>query len=98
MTFDLCHAGLYCNYEKSSLSEYAKTVSHLVKHMHISDAKGIDGEGVQIGDGNINFEKALSELKDSDTSWVTEIWSGHLHHGAGCRHSLHKLGKYNHLI
>lgn len=98
MTFDICHAGLYCNYEKTSLSEYAKTVSHLVKHMHISDARGIDGEGIQVGEGNINFDKVLSHLKDSDTSWVTEIWSGHLHQGAGCRHSLHKLGKYNHLI
>ena len=98
MTFDMCHAGLYCNHEHTSLSDYAKTVSHLVKHMHISDAKGIDGEGVQVGDGNIDFEKVLNELKDTDTSWVTEIWSGHLHHGAGCRHSLHKLGQYNHLI
>ena len=62
--------------------------------MHISDAKGIDGEGVQIGDGNIEFEKVLNELKEQSHSWVTEIWSGHLHHGAGTCKSLHHLSKY----
>lgn len=98
MTFDICHAGLYCNHEGISIGDYAAKVRHLVKHMHISDTKGIDGEGVQVGEGDMNFDAVFEQMKNTDTSWVTEIWSGHLHHGAGCRHSLHRLGKYNHLI
>ena len=98
MTFDICHAGLYCNHDNISLADYASKVKHLVRHMHISDAKGIDGEGVQVDEGNIDFESVFQQIKNSDTTWVTEIWSGHLHHGAGCRHSLHRLGKYNHLL
>ena len=94
MTFDMCHAGLYCNHSGVDLADYASQVKHLVSHMHISDAKGIDGEGVQIGDGNIEFEKVLNELKEQSHSWVTEIWSGHLHHGAGTCKSLHHLSKY----
>ena len=94
MTFDICHAGLYCNHSGVALSEYASKVSHLVSHMHISDAAGIDGEGVQIGGGNIQFQDVFSELKSVDFSWVTEIWSGHLHNGSGTYKSLHSLKKY----
>ena len=98
MTFDICHAGLYCNHEGISIGDYAAKVRHLVKHMHISDTKGIDGEGVQVGEGDMDFDAVFEQMKNTDTSWVTEIWSGHLHHGAGCRHSLHRLGKYNNIL
>ena len=68
-----------------------------VSHLHISDAKGIDGEGLQIGDGDIDFETLLETIENSknkDYTWVTEIWSGHLNHGSGCRKSMHNLSKY----
>ena len=94
----MCHAGLYCNHSGIALEDYTKEVKHLVSHMHISDAEGIDGEGVQIYDGNIDFQKVLGEMKDVPCSWVTEIWSGHLHHGAGTYKSLHHLNKYKKIL
>ena len=98
MTFDICHAGLYCNHSNVDLAAYAEKVKHIVSHMHISDAKGIDGEGVQIGAGNIKFHEVFGALKDKKYTWVTEIWSGHLHNGAGTYKSLHHLEKFKGLL
>ena len=100
LTFDVCHAALYCNHSNVSLEDYTKKISPYLSHLHLSDAVGIDGEGVQVGEGQINFDSFFGTLSESnkDLSWVTEIWSGHVNHGAGCRTSMHRLGKYNNII
>lgn len=98
MTLDICHAALYCNLVKISLRDYVQEIKHLVRHVHISDAKSIHGEGLQIGDGDIDFLEVFKELKDINFSWVTEIWSGHLHQGAGTYQALLALEQYNKLI
>ena len=54
-----------------------------VAHMHISDAIGLNGEGIQIFEGELNFKSTFDIVKNYDFSWVTEIWSGHLHNGCG---------------
>jgi N-acetylneuraminate synthase len=100
MTYDVCHAALHCNHANISLEEYTSHVLPYVSHFHISDAIGIDGEGVQINEGDVNFKNFFDVLSGNkkDFSWVTEIWSGHVNHGAGCRHSMHRLEKYNNII
>jgi len=98
MTFDICHAGLHCNHDAISLAKYSKEVLPYVRHMHISDASGIDGEGVAIDDGNIDFEGVFGVMTPADFSWVTEIWSGHLHQGSGTYKSMHQLEKYSSLL
>lgn len=98
MTLDICHAALYCNYANQDLAKYVASVKNLIKHVHISDAKGINGEGLQIYDGEINFESVFSEFKDLNFSWVPEIWSGHLHHGSGVYQALNLLEKYNGIL
>lgn len=100
MTYDVCHAALHCHHSNISLDDYTSQVLPLVSHFHLSDATGIDGEGVQIGEGQINFDSLVREISKSkkDFSWVTEIWSGHVNHGAGCRKSMHRLKKYNKVL
>jgi len=39
----------------SSQAEYLAPLTPLIRHLHISDASGTDGEGLQIGDGNVDF-------------------------------------------
>ena len=51
--------------------------------MHISDATGLNGEGIQMFEGEIDFEHVFNAASIYDFSWVTEIWSGHLHNGSG---------------
>lgn len=91
MTYDICHAKLWCSFKNTSLSEYTKKVMPYVSHMHISDATGISGEGIQIFDGEIDFIKTLKGSMAYDFSWVTEIWSGHLHNGSGSYEALQRL-------
>ena len=100
MTYDICHAALHCNHSNISLDEYTSEILSHVSHFHISDATGIDGEGVQINEGEVNFDSFFNVLAEDkkDFSWVTEIWSGHVNHGAGCRHSMHRLARYNKII
>jgi sialic acid synthase SpsE/endonuclease IV len=96
MTFDICHAQLYCKYAGIDLVDYAKIVMPYVRHVHISDAHGIDGEGVQIGEGELDFDAIFRHLEKLKFSWVPEIWSGHVNHGAGTHHALCCLEKYGH--
>lgn len=83
ITYDICHASLYCNEFGIDLAQYTKEIMPIAKHIHISDAYGNNGEGVQIGEGSIDFDKVLKEVKKYQFTWVPEIWSGHLHQGAG---------------
>lgn len=94
MTFDICHAYLYCNLYKVDFLSYSREVLPYVKHMHVSDAAGVNGEGLQVGEGEMDFEPFFRLIKDSEFSWVAEIWSGHLHHGSGTYRAMRTLEEF----
>ena len=98
MTLDMCHAQLYCKSCDKNLAMYTRKVKPYISHLHISDATGVGGEGVQIHEGEIDFDSALNELEDCDCSWVTEIWAGHTNNGQGVYKSMLELQKYEHLL
>lgn len=98
MTLDICHAQLYCRSCDQPLVEYARRVKKYVSHVHISDATGVGGEGVQVHDGEINFQAVLQELGDCNYSWVTEIWAGHTNNGQGTYKAMQELSKYADLL
>ncbi|OYD94321.1 acetylneuraminic acid synthetase [Nostoc sp. 'Peltigera membranacea cyanobiont' 213] len=90
---DISHAKLACNYYKWSLTKYIEEVGEYTTHMHIADAKGVDGEGLQIGAGEIHFP-ALVEVLSKVTlqaSFIPEIWQGHKNEGEGFWIALDKL-------
>lgn len=93
VTYDICHASLYCNEFGIDLVKYTNEIMPLVRHIHISDAYGNNGEGVQIGEGSIDFDKVLKEVEKYQFTWVPEIWSGHLHQGAGTYKCMQILNK-----
>ena len=92
---DLSHAKLYANYTRTDYAQYLRTMAPYTEHLHISDAYGIDGEGVQIGEGEIDFPQAFAILgKQADLSkisWTPEIWQGHLHQNRGFLTALERL-------
>ena len=98
ITYDVCHAKLYCNYMKKDIVEYTKKIKKYISHVHISDTKGINGEGVQINEGDTDFLPIFKELNDLDFSWVTEIWAGHINNGKGCYKSMKLLEDYKEYI
>ena len=92
---DLSHAALFCNAKEKDLEEFIQTVKPFIHHIHFADAYGLDGEGVQIGEGDIDFEKIMPLFADYEGSWVPEIWRGHLHKGKGFVEALSKLRNYD---
>jgi sialic acid synthase SpsE/sugar phosphate isomerase/epimerase len=91
MTLDISHAQLHCEYSGQSLDDYVRKCLSHTRHFHFADASGIDREGLQIGEGVIDWETLLALLADEDFTWVPEIWSGHLHGHAGFVHAVNTL-------
>jgi N-acetylneuraminate synthase len=63
----------------------------LIKHVHIADAMGIDGEGILFGEGDPKNMAALRDALRLDVDKVVEVWQGHLDNGAGFAEALTKL-------
>lgn len=91
LCLDLSHAALYCNAKETDLASFIGTVMPYVRHVHFADAYGLDGEGVQIGEGDIDFQALMPLFSDYQGTWVPEIWRGHLHNGKGFIEALMKL-------
>jgi len=94
MTFDVCHAQLYCHLAGVKLMDYAKSVAPYVRHVHLSDAHGAAGEGVQVDEGEIDWDALMRVLEKIPFSWVPEIWSGHTNYGAGTLTALQRLERF----
>ncbi|MBN2500577.1 MAG: N-acetylneuraminate synthase family protein [Anaerolineales bacterium] len=93
LCLDISHAKLACNHFKWSLKEYVEKVGPYSAHLHIADSSGVDGEGLQIGAGDIDFP-ALAEWLDNyspDSSFIPEIWQGHENEGEGFWRALERL-------
>lgn len=97
MTYDVCHAKLYCNHCNCSLDNFTKKVKPYISHLHISDAIGVNGEGIQIDEGEIDFDELINELDDKNFTWVTEIWSGHTNRGKKTYDAMKKLERFDSL-
>ncbi len=82
---DISHTMMACNYYGWDLYEFISKVSPYVIHLHISDASGIDGEGVEMGLGDIDFSELSTALKKQmpDVGFIPEIWQGHKNNGEG---------------
>jgi N-acetylneuraminate synthase len=93
--FDLSHAALYCNAKHQDLSEYIQNLMPYIRHVHFADGYGLDGEGVQIGEGDIDFKRIMPLFADYQGTWVPEIWRGHLNEGRGFIEALIALKKFN---
>ena len=93
---DVSHSRLACNHFGWSLTEFLKAIGPYVAHMHIADAKGVDGEGLNIGEGNIDW-KVFSRTINTyipDACFIPEIWQGHKDGGAGAWYALDKLEQF----
>jgi sialic acid synthase SpsE/sugar phosphate isomerase/epimerase len=93
---DISHSQLACNYYGNSFREFLKSVGKYSAHLHIVDAYGIDGEGLQIGEGVTDFGM-VADLLDSvapNASFIPEIWQGHKNNGEGFWIALEKLEQW----
>jgi sialic acid synthase SpsE len=91
---DLSHFILSCNYQKVNLNNYINKYKGLFKHYHIADASGVDGEGLEIGSGDLlKYKKILVNVTNNNKIKVLESWQGHLNRGLIFKKEISKLEK-----
>ncbi len=93
---DTCHAKMACNHNRWSFSDYLATVGPFISHLHIADAAGVDGEGLQINSGEIDFPALGRQLRTiaPNASFIPEIWQGHKDKGADLWLALERLESF----
>lgn len=93
---DISHSQLACNHFGWSMSEFVDIVGPYTAHLHMVDASGVDGEGLQIGDGDMDFGAICAVLDRTcpDASFIPEIWQGHKDSGAGFWFALDALERW----
>ncbi len=94
LCYDSSHAELFCHYAKKDPVQFFKTLAPYVRHIHLSDAAGLDGEGLQIDEGEVPWRKLLPLVKKSKIGFTPEIWMGHREGGEGFRTALSRLASY----
>ncbi|HSF83908.1 MAG TPA: N-acetylneuraminate synthase family protein [Anaerolineales bacterium] len=93
MCFDTSHAKLYCNWAHLDFYEQVKILLPFIRHLHLSDGSGLDGEGLQIGEGNIDWVHFFRVLGEYHGTMIPEIWRGHQRQGEGFLIAIQRLSE-----
>ncbi len=93
MCYDVSHSSLTSTHFNKDVYEFSARIAPFTAHMHLGDAKGVNGEGLQIGEGDIDFDKLGRILKERcpDAPFIPEIWQGHKNGGEGFWIALERL-------
>tara|TARA_B100000676_G_C17637061_1_gene609608 strand:- start:195 stop:692 length:498 start_codon:yes stop_codon:yes gene_type:complete len=93
MCFDISHTRLTCNHYELDFFDFVEKIAPLSAHLHLGDSRGVNGEGLQIGEGDIDFIR-LGKILDAscpEASFIPEIWQGHKNGGEGFWIALEEL-------
>ncbi len=93
MCFDISHTRLTCNHFGFDFYEFAEKIAPFSAHLHLGDAKGLNGEGLQVGEGDIDFVRlgAILNTGCPGATFIPEIWQGHKNGGEGFWVALERL-------
>jgi N-acetylneuraminate synthase len=93
MCVDISHTKLAANHFGFDFGEGLAQLGPHTAHLHFGDAKGLDGEGLQIGEGEIDFDQIGAVLRKHapGASFIPEIWQGHKNMGEGFWTALERL-------
>lgn len=96
MCFDVSHSSLMCNHFGIDFYDFCQKIAPITGHLHLGDALGVNGEGLQIGDGAIDFQRLFEILNKAcpNASFIPEIWQGHKNGGEGFWVALDRLQKF----
>jgi sialic acid synthase SpsE len=88
---DVCHLCMGDSVFDFDALETINKLASQIEHIHIADAAGVDGEGLQFGDGDPKNLAAIEAAMKFDSMKVIEVWQGHLDNGAGFAKALNRI-------
>ena len=91
ITLDLSHLIMCCNYYHADLQGAIKQLLPTTKHIHLSLADGIDGEGVGFSELSSQNKELIQRILSMPQVKVIEVWQGHLNEFSGFRDSIAEL-------
>jgi N-acetylneuraminate synthase len=96
LCLDVSHTKLAANDRDASFREYVETLAPHADHLHLVDAAGLDGEGLQILDGEIDWPALAAQLDllCPSAGFIPEIWQGHKNAGEGFWIALDRLERW----
>ncbi len=96
MCVDISHTRLAANHFGFDFYGGIAALGPYTRHYHLGDSKGVDGEGLQIGAGDIDFRKLGDVMaRTAPNAWfIPEIWQGHKNLGEGFWIALERLEPY----
>lgn len=96
--FDTSHSKLYCNWAHADFYEQVQVLLPYIGHLHLSDGSGLDGEGLQIGEGTIDWVRFFEVIGAGRPdgyhgTMIPEIWRGHQRDGEGFLIAIQRLSE-----
>ena len=96
LCLDVSHTRLAATFLGADFRQTVDLLAPYTEHLHLVDAVGVDGEGVQVGDGDVDWPR-LAEQLDAHApgvSFIPEIWQGHVDGGEGFWVALERLEQW----
>lgn len=94
--YDSSHSKLYCNWARVDFYRQLKLMLPYIRHLHLSDGAGLDGEGLQIGEGSIDWVHFFRVLGEYHGTMIPEIWRGHQRQAEGFLIAIQRLSQAYH--
>ena len=96
LCLDVSHSKLAANFLGMSFTEAVEIMAPHTIHLHLVDATGVDGEGVQVAEGEVDWAALAAQLDrmTPDAPFIPEIWQGHVNSGEGFWTALDRLEKW----
>lgn len=97
---DTSHTLMAANYLGFDFYDAVHTLSPFVQQIHLADARGVDQEGVIMGEGDLDLRRLIPTIRNCllGCPIVCETWQGHVNNGAGFSVDLKFFSKYSKLV
>jgi len=94
---DASHSKLACNHLQTPFSSFLAQILPHTAHLHLADADGMDGEGLQIDEGGVDWADVFQLMHQlaPEASFIPEIWQGHKNNGEGAWLALERLERHS---
>ncbi|MFL6081587.1 MAG: N-acetylneuraminate synthase family protein [Ornithinibacter sp.] len=96
LCLDVSHTKLAATFLGQPFSEAVELLGPHTDHLHLVDSVGVDGEGVQVGEGEVDWPVLARQLDAlaPGVGFIPEIWQGHVNNGEGFWVALERLEQW----